>query len=211
MSNSQEHFLKKRSLRRLRDNQLEEPYRSWINRDVSLPAEVVFLPRRIKVQSETAVLLGVISFAMCGLFILWAFRPIVSSAYRDPFFLVALFTIAILFPPCWLFWRLCVTIGAYRDQRKGKLRQGVFVGPAGIVVRLSPNRCFVVRLERFLTATTWSSGGDSSAEFFCIDTKDGIVDFSEDSLTADTDAVNHAVFEARMLRDSLAKTQRTGK
>ena len=74
MSNSQSHFLKKRSLRRLRDNQLEEPYRSWINREVSLPADVVFLPRKIKVLSETAVSFGVLGFAMCGLFIVWAGR-----------------------------------------------------------------------------------------------------------------------------------------
>ncbi len=50
----------KGSLRKQRDRQLEEPYRSWINGEVSLPADVTILPRKIDVQSDAMLLCAVV-------------------------------------------------------------------------------------------------------------------------------------------------------
>ncbi len=152
----------KGSLRRLRDNQLEEPYRSWINREVTLPTDVNVLPRKIDVHGETTVLITVGSgcLAMAILVFPLALITIDSDTSKDALLVVALIAIAIVLLPSWMIWRLCVTFSARRDQRCGKLRQGIIIGTAGIVVRLSPNRCFVIPLERFLLARPWGGGGD---------------------------------------------------
>lgn len=203
----------KGSLRKQRDNQLEEPYRSWINREVSLPADLILLPRKMNVQGEAMLLIAVVlgCFAMAALFLPQALISIRTDESTDSFLVIVLIALAIVFAPLWIGWRLCETLGARRDQRCGKLRQGIFIGSAGVLVRLSPNKCFAIPLEKFLRAKPWSGSEVGNGEFICIETKDGNIDVSERSLAVDADAVNQSVFEARVLRSSIEKNQKKGK
>lgn len=201
------------SLKKQRDSQLEEPYRSWINREYSLPVDVIVLPRKINVQGEAMLLIAVIlgCLAMTALFLPQALGSIGKDVSADSLLVVVLIGIAIVILPFWVMRRFFLTLGAHRDQQCGKLRQGIIVGPVGILVRLSPNKCVVIPLESFSKAMTWSGGGDSSEEFIRIETKGGSIDFSERSLAVDVDAVNQSVFEVREARTSVAKSDRIGR
>jgi hypothetical protein len=204
------------SLRRQRDSQLEEPYRSWINGEVPLPADVIVLPRKIDVHRSamllTAVVLGCPTIAFLPLLI---FQGPLESERFDPstgsFWALVLIVSVIVFLHFLTIRRLYETLGARREQRRGNLRQGIIVGPAGVLVRLSPNKCFAIPLDRFLRAKPWSGSEDSLEEYICIETKDGNIDFSDRALAVDAEAVNQSVFEARALQFDAAKKQRNGK
>lgn len=200
----------KRSLPKKRDSQLEEPYRSWINGKVSLPEDVTILPRKIAVQPAAmlfvAVVLGCATFAT--LLLPGAFASLPTDESTDSFLTVVLIGSLTVFLPFLTLGHLFVTLSARRELSRRKLRQGIIVGSVGILVRLAPNKCFVIPLERFLRAVRWSGGGDCTEEFICIETQDGKIDFSERSLSVDAAAINQSVFEARVSRASVEKQVR---
>ena len=206
-------FLTLGALRGKRDSQLEEPYRSWINREVSIPADVIFLPRKINVPSEAMLVIAVLigCATMTFLFLPGALKSFHSDVSTDSSLVITLVALANVLLPFWTIRRLSETLRARLEQRRGKLRQGIFVGTAGILVRLTPNKCFALPLEKFMRAKHWSGSENGGGEFICIETKDGNIDFSERSLAVDAEAVNQSVFEARVLRSSIAKNQRKGK
>ncbi len=206
----------KGSLRKQRDRQLEEPYRSWINGEVSLPADVTILPRKIDVQSDAMLLCAVVFGCSTIAFIIFLALqgPLKSTRFdfsADGILAFVLIGSVVVFLHVLTIRRLYWSLGARREQRHGKLRQGIIVGPAGVLVRLCPNQCYVVPLEKFMRAKTWAGGGDSSEEYICIETKDGDIDFSDRFLSVNAEAVNQSVFEARVLLFDAAKKQRKGK
>ncbi len=203
----------KGSLRRQRDSQLEEPYRSWINGEVLLPEEVTILPRKIDVQSEAMLLFAVVlGCAILAFFFLpGPLKSISSDPSTDSFLTVVLLGSVVVFLPYLTIRRLYTTLAALREQRYGKLRQGIIVGPAGVLIRLTANKCFVIPLESFVRAKPWAGSEAGNEEFICIETKNGNFDFSERSLVADADAVNQLVFKVRVSRSSDAKNQKGGK
>jgi hypothetical protein len=99
--------------------------------------------------------------------------------------------------PLWMALRLCGSIRARRDQQAGTLRQGVLVGPEGLLVRLTPNCCRVVLMDRFVTAKEWSGGGEEGTGWLTIETKDGPLDLLAGSLAVGSAAVNQAVAATR--------------
>ncbi len=200
----------KRSLLKQRDSQLEEPYRSWINGEVSLPEDVTILPRNISVQPAAMLLVAVVlgCATMASFFLPEAFASLPTDESTDSFLSVVLIGGFVVFLPFLTLRHLLVTLSALRELNRGKLRRGIIVGSVGILVRLAPNKCFAIPLERFVGASTWSGGGDSSEEFICIETKDGNIDISERTLSADAAAINQLVFEARVSRDSVKKKRK---
>lgn len=54
--------------------------------------------------------------------------------------------------PWYLLRRLSNTIGAWLQLKRGTLRQGILVGPEGVLVRMEPNRCYAIALDRFVNA-----------------------------------------------------------
>ena len=79
----------------------------------------------------------------------------------------------------------------------GALRQGILVGPEGILVRLAPNRCYPIPADRFVWAEEWSGGGVEGGDYLRIVTRDGPVDIWDHDITADAAEVNRAVAMAR--------------
>jgi hypothetical protein len=183
-------------MRRLRDRHLPDPFRAWINRARPLPPGVTLLPRTIDVWGDVLALVcvGMPCLAMAGLI-----GSLSRSFLSDPdgVALFVLFFIVLLGVPLWMAYWLWRTLGARRDQQAGTLRQGVLVGPEGVLVRLAPNRCYPVPLERFVTAKEWSGGGDEGTDWLTIETTDGPVDFAARYLTVGAAAVNQAVAAVR--------------
>jgi hypothetical protein len=102
--------------------------------------------------------------------------------------------------PVWMAHRLWRTIGALHDQKANSLRQGVLVCPQGVLVRLVPNRCYPIPMERFVKVEEWSGGGSGGGEdSLRIETRDGPIDFVADHFTVGADGVNQAVAAVRSL------------
>jgi hypothetical protein len=129
-------------MRRVRDRDLPEPFRGWIDRDQPLPPDVVVLPREILVSSEwwgfvyTAcifLVMGVLSG-----FMLW------SALEHPEAYLIAFIVLwygILIGVPLRVAYKLWRTVQADRDRKAGVLRQGVLVGREGVLVRMTPNQC----------------------------------------------------------------------
>ena len=73
------------------------------------------------------------------------------------------------------------------------LRQGVLVGPDGVLVRLKPNRCYPIPMERFVRAEKWTGGGQDGIDYVRIETLEGPIDLPDEQLTFGAAEVNQAV------------------
>jgi hypothetical protein len=191
---------KTRHLRRVRDRDLPDPYRLWIDRSVPLPSGVTVLPRTIRLASEICrlVYVGGMFMAGGGIF-LFLFLRFKEDGWGAEAVAVVIFATAFGFGlPLWMAYRLWRTVGAWRDQQAGVLRTGILVGPEGMLVRVLPNWCYPIPRDRFVRAKEWSSGGDSvGVDFLRIETRDGFVDLDADDLTVDAKGVNATVATAR--------------
>ena len=100
---------------------------------------------------------------------------------------VGLIVLGLLLVPLALLRRLYRTIGAARDLKRGVLRQGIMVGPEGLLVRIEPNQCYPVAADRFIEAKIRVSGGGASdtdeKELFRVETTDGPIEFFNERLT----------------------------
>jgi len=142
------------------------------------------------------VVVGTPCLAMAGLIGAMS-KPLLYDLDAGRVAVFVLFFIVLFGVPLWMAYWLWHTIGARRDQKVGTLRQGVLVGPEGVLVRLAPNRCYPVPMERFVTAKEWSGGGDEGTDWLTIETKDGPVDFASQYLTVGAAEVNQAVAAVR--------------
>jgi hypothetical protein len=101
--------------------------------------------------------------------------------------------------PLLLLRRFIRTLGARADQRRGTLRQGVFVGPEGVLVRLEPNRCHVIPAARFEGARILPPVRRTRSRnpVMNVDTRDGSVEFFARRLAATPDELGRAVKDVR--------------
>jgi hypothetical protein len=88
----------------------------------------------------------------------------------------------LLLVPFLLLRRLLRTLSAARAKNRGILREGIFIGREGLLVRLEPNRCHPIVAECFVEARVRVSGGDGGGdiepkEMFRIETLDGAMEF----------------------------------
>jgi hypothetical protein len=174
-------------MRSMRDRQLPEPYRSWIDRAQPMPEKVRLVPRAVRVTHD--LLFFVFSIAMFlgmgrlvhGLF--WQDLA-AADARWEPILAVSLLFFLLALIPILSLRRLYLTIGAQRDLKRGTLRQGILVGPEGMLVRMEPNDCYPIALDRFVSARIVHRGGGqrSSHSRFVIDTLDGPVDYFDGRL-----------------------------
>src|SRR4051812_2655010 len=159
-------------MRRVRDRRLPDPFRAWIDRAEPLPPGVTVLPRTISVSADAAAL-ALIGIGCVGLGVPCATLIATGAGWLSGGGL-GILVLAPAVPFCVLIWvarRLWRTIGASRDQKAGALWQGVLVGPAGVLVRLAPDRCYPIPMDRFMRAQKWSGGGEDGVDFLRIETR----------------------------------------
>ena len=189
-----------KSMRTRPDRSLAEPYRSWIDRSRPLPPQVRLLPRTVSVTLDLITFLGL--GGLCGgmgafllVMLSWVLeaRPVPWLAGL----VLAAVGLGLVLVPLLLGRRLWLTLGARRDQRGGVLRQGILLGPAGLLVRLEPNRCYPVGADRFVGATYRESRGRTPKTFFRLETWDGWLEFFAERIEGRPQEVTHSMRAAR--------------
>jgi hypothetical protein len=181
-------------MRRVCDRRLPEPYRTWIDKAMPLPPGVVVLPRTINVAQGVMVLIfpGLALVGMGAAFIAFA---VTAGGWQNAGGLgfLALSSAICFGVPLWIALRLAQTVGARRDQRANVLRQGILIGPEGLLVRLRPDRSYLVPLGRFIRAKVWTGHGEEAMDWLGIETQDGRVDVVVGELAVSAEAINRAV------------------
>ena len=182
-------------MRALPDRRLPEPYRAWIDRAAPPPSGVQLLPRTVDLGSDALAFLslGVMFGVMGALFVLlppWRFDP-ATEGWR-PYLILAAVCAALWSVPFLLLRRLVRTLLAQADLKRGTLRQGVFVGPEGMLVRMEPNRSHPIPRDRFVLARLFppDKSRDGRKKTLVIETLDGVVEFFAERLDAHPERIN---------------------
>jgi len=185
-------------MRRTRDRNLPDPFRAWINPSAPLPNGVILLPRRIDVPLD-ALSLVYPGLVFLGMGVVIGSLIIKSGAWREPAAIAFLLLTSILCfgAPFWFARRLWQTIRARQEQTAGALRQGVLIGREGVLVRLSPNRCYPISMDQFVEAKEWSGGGEEGTDHLEIVTSNGSINLIPHHVIAGSAEINQAVRSAR--------------
>lgn len=197
-------------MRSVRDKNLPEPFRLWIDRTYTLPANVRVLPRIISPITELTLFM--IGLASCGVMgtVLFSFVPYAKIS-TEGWSVIAVIAAALFGYLYWVGRRLWVSIVAYRDRKAGVLRLGILIGPEGLLVRINPNRCYPVVMAKFVKADTWSGGGDSGSDYLRIVTKDGDIDIWDHDIAADANEVNEVAYNVTAGVAAPVTSQKTNK
>jgi hypothetical protein len=187
------------ALRSVPDRRLPEPYRSWIDEAQPLPAQVRLRPRSVAVIHDLGVFV-ILGFMIIGMDVLVValFLPALAAANAwVPILVVGAVCLLLALIPLSLLRRLCITLGAWRRLKRGTLRQGILVGPEGVLVRMEPNRCHAIPLDRFVNAKIEASASTDVSSDFVIETLDGPVAFFVDRSSGHPEQINQWVAELR--------------
>lgn len=168
-------------MRAIPDRRLAEPYRSWADRRKPLPDDVLVLPRALTpwIDLFRFVALMVV-FGAVGLFML---QPVSicfvkpDDATRIAGAAIYLLSLLFLLTPLLVFWEFLITLRALLDEKMGRLRQGILIGPSGILVRLKPNECCTIDMADFKEVRAHVSERDSKTELYRIETARGLIEF----------------------------------
>lgn len=144
------------------------------------------------------VVLSLLFGGMGGVFISLALGS--ADFSRDdllPIMLTVLAGAAMLCVPLLLGKRAIGTIVAYRQKKRGALRQGIFAGPAGLLVRLEPFRCFAITWDQFIQARLFppAESVDTRRQTFIFETRAGNVEFFADRLDGVPEDLHRAAKE----------------
>ena len=126
------------------------------------------------------------------------FLPALAAANAwVPILVVGAVCLLLALIPLYLLRRLSITLGAWRRLKRGTLRQGILVGPEGVLVRMEPNRCHAITLDRFVNAKIEASASTDVPSDFVIETLDGPVAFFVDRSSGRPEQINQWVAELR--------------
>lgn len=182
-----------------RDSALTPPFRDWIEPSVPLPQHVMLVPRSISIALDALLL--VLFGGFFGPFAALMIRAIQldrakgeengDRAWIWMAIIAALCASVVLF----FLHRLVVTCRAALERSRGTLRQGVFVGREGILIRLVPNRSLAIPADRFVSARRYPpvESRDPRAARIDIETKDGPFTFMESRCEGGASAIESAV------------------
>lgn len=182
-----------------RDSVLTPPFREWIEPALPLPQHVTLVPRTISIALDALLL--VLFGGFFGPFAALMIRAIYldhargetgsDRAWIGMTILAALCLWVVLF----FVRRLVVTCRAALARSRNTLRQGVFVGREGILIRLEPNRCLAIPADRFVSAQRYppAESRDPRAARIDIETKDGPFTFMESRCEGGASAIESAV------------------
>jgi len=183
------------------DRRLPEPYRSWIDRSAALPAGVRLLPRTVDTWTDVFTFLGVGGmFGGMGALMLVLLRPWRLDPVRDgwtPILIMGGLLLALWSVPLLLLRRMIRTLGARADLRRGTLRQGLLLGPEGLLVRMEPGGGRPIAAGRFVGARLFPppESQDRRKRTLVIETLDGDVEFFAERLSVGPPGVHDAARE----------------
>jgi len=183
------------------DRRLPEPYRSWIDRSAALPAGVRLLPRTVDTSTDVFTFLGVGGmFGGMGALMLVLLRPWRLDPVRDgwtPILIMGGLLLALWSVPLLLLRRMIRTLGARADLRRGTLRQGLLLGPEGLLVRMEPGGGRPIAAGRFVGARLFPppESQDRRKRTLVIETLDGDVEFFAERLSVGPPGVHDAARE----------------
>ena len=173
-------------MRALADRRLPEPYRGWIDRAVALPPDVVMLPRTIDVGGDALLLVALtLPLGAVGtFFLMMASRVRLATDGWAPLLITGLVGVGLWIAPVLLLRRLVRTVGASADRKRGALRQGIFIGAEGALVRMEPDSCHPIPADRFVSAKLVPppSRSRSRASMVVVETLDGTIQLFADRL-----------------------------
>jgi hypothetical protein len=173
-------------MRALADRRLPEPYRSWIDPAKALPPDIVLVPRTIDVGQDAITLVALtLPLGVVGaFFLMMASRIRPETDGWAPLVFLGLTGAALWIAPVLLVRRLVRTIGASAERKRGALRQGIFVGADGALVRMEPNSCHAIPPERFVSANLVQPlrPRASSKPTVVVETLDGKIELFADRL-----------------------------
>lgn len=182
-----------------RDSALSPPFREWIEPAMPLPKHVILVPRTISIALDALllVLFGGFFGPFAALMIRAIYLERMKGEDSGDRAWIGMAIIAALCASVVLFFlhRLVVTCRAALERSRGSLRQGVFVGPEGILIRLVPNRSLAISADRFVSARRYPpvESRDPRAARIDIETKDGPFTFMESRCEGGASAIESAV------------------
>lgn len=184
------------ALRPMRDKQLPAPYDAWIDRTQPLPSSVQLLPRSVAIVYDLGMflILGMLFLTVPALMIMMFWNSLIRGDWGT-IIPVAVISSLLASVPLLLLRRSIITVGAYLDLKRGRLRQGILLGHEGLLVRMEPNACYLIPRDRFVKAKTESSGDASGTSSFIIETLDGQVGFFTERLNATPEQLNRCIRE----------------
>jgi hypothetical protein len=189
-------------MRAISDRTLPEPYRSWIDRTADLPEGVRLLPRSVDVGYDALTFFGLGGmFGVMGALLVflppWRFDP--AHEGWTPYVWLGVICLGLWSVPVLLLRRFVITLRARADEKRGALRQGIFVGPEGMLVRMEPNRGHPIAMNRFKEARILPPvrPGRNRNPVMIVDTLDGSVKFFAQRLRVSADEVNRVAKEQR--------------
>jgi hypothetical protein len=188
-------------MRSVSDRGLPEPYRTWIDRSGPLPAGVRLLPRTVDVGTDVVTFLGVGGmFGGMGALMLVLLRPWRLDPVRDgwaPVLIMGAILLALGSVPVLLLRRMVRTLGARADLRRGTLRQGILLGPEGMLVRMEPGGGHAIAADGFVGARLFppAESKDRRKRTLVVETRDGEVEFFAERLSVGPRGIHDAARE----------------
>lgn len=173
---------------------LNEPFCRWISGE-ALPANVSFIPRTVDLVFDLgmfAILL--LLFGGMGVLILvvlpWSLNPQTNG--WTPLLMLALISAVLWTPPILLARRAVLTFLSSRDRKLGKLREGIFAGAEGLLVRMERGRCYAIPWDRFVTASLFppAKSTDTRKPVVRIETHGGRIEFFAERLAGSPAEIN---------------------
>jgi membrane protein implicated in regulation of membrane protease activity len=181
----------------VRDAELAEPFASWIDSSRLLPNDVRLTPRTVDPFNDFLLflVLGGLFWGFGSILVWLGFDAISAGEWQPMVFLGAVFAILSIVPVI-LLRRVVSAFFAWGEMKRGELRQGVYIGPAGVVLRLRRNQCYVIALERFVLARVERHAPDSPT-LFIVETLDGRAMYSIDDVSLSPELFNRWVDDVR--------------
>jgi hypothetical protein len=150
------------------------------------------LPRQVDVGNDLVIALGLGGlFAVMGTFAGVLLMRVAAAGDAWPTLCVGALAAGLWLVPLVLVRRLLGTLRASSDAKHGRLRQGLLLGPRGLLLRLTPNTCYLVPAEEFVAATlrTNPRGPTRRQALFRIETRSDVVEFFAERLQGQPDDV----------------------
>ncbi|MCC6797367.1 MAG: hypothetical protein IT366_19775 [Candidatus Hydrogenedentes bacterium] len=189
-------------MKSIRDNRLPREFQRWLNKAAPIPNGVHLLRRTIDLRGDVSIFLAMgVLFGMVPALLLVILIKEWESISANLGMLGCIIAVALgcASVPLLLLRRAWVTYGASIDDRRGQLRQGVFIGPEGVLVRMTPNQNFPIAWSEFVAARRYPPEESRSIRrpLLIIGTTRGEISFFAERLLAGYPEIHSIAQEVR--------------